>query len=404
MIKRQQRLLAASILATLLVSGPALAAGLKLGALMPLTGGLEAYGQSCLNGIQMAADEANAGGGVLGGKVEVKVGDTQTKAQPAIDAAKKLVSIEGVSGLIGALSSGNTIPVALSVAKPDQVPQISPASTAPTITTLDDGDYLFRTVPSDAFQGVALAQVVHGEGTKKVAILYTNNDYGDGLAKSFKAAFEKLGDKVTSSEAYEPNKASYRGELDSAAKGGPEALLLIGYPDDGGITILRQSLEEGYFNHFIFTDGMKAEKVVKAIGAQYLDGSYGTAPKAPESPEAETFKQLYTKKFGQLPPRPFIDSSYDAAAILILAAAQAGSDNGTKIRDAIRKVTNGDGTAIHPGEIAKGIKLIGEGKKIKYIGAAGDETFDQHGDISGTFEHWEIKDGKLVTDKIFKPE
>ncbi len=404
MMKRQQRLLAASALAALLVSGPALAAGLKLGALMPLTGGLEAYGQSSLNGVQMAADEVNADGGVLGGKVDVKVGDTQTKAQPAIDAAKKLVSIEGVSGLIGALSSGNTIPVALSVSKPDQVPQISPASTAPTITTLDDGDFLFRTVPSDAFQGVALAQVVHAKGTKKVAILYTNNDYGDGLAKSFSAAFEKLGGEVTTSNAYEPNKASYRGELDRVAKGGPQALLLIGYPDDGGTTILRQSLEEGYFNHFIFTDGMKARKIISAIGAQYLDGSYGTAPKAPDTPGAETFKQLYTKKFGQLPPRPYIDSSYDAAAILILAAAEANSDNGVKIRDAIRKVTDGKGVEIHPGELVKGIKLIGEGKKIKYIGAAGDEAFDQHGDVSGTYEHWAIKDGKLVTVKIFKPQ
>lgn len=399
-----RRLLTASAVVALLFSGAAAAQGLKIGALMPLTGGLQAYGESCLNGVRMAADEVNAAGGVLGGEVSVSVGDTQTKAQPAIDAAEKLVSIEGVSGLVGALSSGNTIPVALSVSKPNQIPQISPASTAPTITTLEDDDFLFRTVPSDAYQGVGLAQVVNEQGVGKLAILYVNNDYGDGLASSFESSFNQLGGEVTASEAFEPNKASYRGELAAVAKGGPEALLLIGYPDDGGITILRQSLEEGYFNNFIFTDGMKAEKVIEAIGADYLNGSYGTAPKAQETDEAQTFQSLYEQKFGELPPRPFIDASYDAAAILMLAAAKAGSAEGLAIRDAIRDVTNAPGTEIRPGKLGKGLEAIANGEDINYVGAAGDEEFDANGDVSGTFEHWVIKDGKLETVTVFRPE
>ena len=151
---------------------PALADNVKIGTLMPLTGGLQVYGEVFVNSVKLAVDEVNAAGGLLGNPVEMIVADTQTKAQPSIDAAKKLTSVQGVSGIIGAMSSGNTIPVAQSVASVDGVPIISPTSTAPTMTTLQDNDFLFRTVPSDAFQGIALAKVVKQQNTDKVAVLY----------------------------------------------------------------------------------------------------------------------------------------------------------------------------------------------------------------------------------------
>jgi len=390
--------------ALLLAAGAVNAESVKLGALMPLTGGLQAYGESCLNGVKMAVDEVNAAGGLMGEPVELKVGDTQTKAQPALDAAKKLVSIEGVSGIVGALSSGNTIPVAQTVAAAYGVPQVSPASTAPTITDLADKDFLFRTVPSDAFQGVALAKVVNEQGYGKVAVLYVNNDYGQGLAESFSATFQDAhGGSVTAQAAFEPNKASYRGELSQLTEGDPEALLLIAYPDDGGITILKQSLEEGLFDKFIFTDGMKAEKVIETIGAQYLNGAFGTSPKALETDTSKAFKSLYEQKFGELPPRPFIDASYDAAAVLLLAAAKAGSTEGSVVRDALRDVSNAPGMAIKPGELAKGLEAIASGEDINYIGASGDHEFDDKGEVAGTFEHWVVKDGMLETVTVFAP-
>lgn len=375
----------------------------KIGALMPLTGGLQAYGESCLNGVRMAVNEANAAGGLLGGKVQIIIADTQTKSQPSIDAAKKLTSISAVSGMVGALSSGNTIPVAQSVSSVDRVPTISPASTAPTITRLNDGDFLFRTVPSDAFQGVALAQVSRQEGKSRVAILYINNDYGEGLAESFTAAFESAGGNVTASEPFEPGKASYRGELSSAADSGAEDLLLIAYPDDGGITILKQALEEGLFQKFILTDGMKAEDVVDQIGANHLNGTFGTAPKALETDTSRIFQANYEEAFGELPPRPFIDSSYDAAMVLLLAIAKAGSRDGEDVRDALRDVTNAPGIKIKPGEFAKALRAISDGEDINYVGASGDHEFDADGDVSGTFEHWVVNNGQLETVTVFAP-
>jgi ABC-type branched-subunit amino acid transport system substrate-binding protein len=242
------------------------------------------------------------------------------------------------------------------------------------------------------------------QGTHKVAVLYINNDYGVGLAENFEKAFSMGGGEVTQASAFEPSKASYRGELQAVTKGDPEALLLIAYPDDGGVTILKQALEEGFFERFIFTDGMKAEKIVEQIGAEILEGGYGTSPKALDTDTAQAFKTIYEQAHGELPPLPFIDTSYDAAAVLLLAIAQAGSTDGVAVRDALREVTNAPGTEIIPGELAKGLELIAKGEAINFVGAAGDHEFDAQGDVSGTFEHWVIKDGRMETVRVFKPE
>jgi ABC-type branched-subunit amino acid transport system substrate-binding protein len=381
-----------------IAASPASAEGLKLGALMPMTGGLQAYGESSFNGVKLAEEEINKAGGVLGGKLTIAVGDTQTTPQPGVEAAQKLVSIEKVKGIVGALSSGVTIAVAGSVTSGAGIPQVSSASTSPEITGLADKDFLFRTVPTDAVQGVALAQVAAEKGLKSAAIVYVNNDYGKGLADAFAGAFKG---KVTASIAFEEKQASYRGELQQAAKSGPEALLLIAYPEDG-IPIVKQALEGGFFKKFVFTDGMKAPELIEAIGAQHLNGSYATAPQA-AGEGADLFKKSYEAKFGELPPKPFIDSAYDATILLALAAVKAGSDDPKAIRDALRLVANPPGEAVKPGEFAKAKKLLEDGKDIDYVGAAGPLNFDDAGDVAGTYAHWEIQDGKIVTVKVFEP-
>jgi len=376
---------------------------LILGALMPMTGDLQAYGETSLNGIKLAVMHVNRGGGVLGKNMAVEVGDTQTTPQAGIDAAKKLISIEGADAIVGALSSGVSIPVAQSVTSQEGVPQISGASTSPVITDLDDSDYMFRTVPSDAFQGKALAEVVEADGLGNVATLYINNDYGEGLSDSFSSAFEALGGTVSAALAYEPGNASYRGELSKAAEGGAEALVLIGYPENG-VTILRQALESGTFDRFVFTDGLKAPEIIDAVGADALEGSYGTAPQALSDTEAATnFTTAYESEFGERPPKPFIDTAYDAAFVIALAARKAGKADGTAIRDALRDVANPPGEVILPGEWEKAMELLENGEDIDYKGASGSIDFDDNGDVGGTFAHWAIKGGKIETVKVFEP-
>ncbi|MDB9527591.1 ABC transporter substrate-binding protein [Oscillatoria sp. CS-180] len=377
---------------------------IKIGALMPMTGDLQAFGETSLNGVNLALDEINANGGVMGQPLEVSVGDTQTAAQPSIDAAQKLVSIEGAIAILGALSSGNTIPVAESITKDNSIPQISPASTSPVISTLADEDFLFRTVPSDAFQGIALAEVAREQGLENVAIIYVNNDYGQGLAESFQAAFEGKAGTVSGSVPYEKGQASYRGELQQLANEGAEALLLIGYPENG-ITILKQSLEEGFFDRFIFTDGMKAPEVIDAIGADILEGAFGTVAQSDVESEAyATFNNAYEEKYGELPPKPYIDTSYDAMMILALAIEHSGSTDGGAIQQAIREVANAPGVEIKPGEWGKAVEAIANGEDIDYTGASGSLEFDDNGDVAGAFAHWAIQNGEIITVEVFEPE
>lgn len=377
---------------------------IKLGALMPMTGSLQAFGEPTLNAIKLAAEEINKAGGVLGGDVAIVAGDDQSSPQAGVDAAQKLVSLEKINGLLGALSSGVTIPVAKTVTSAAGIPQISGASTSPTITTLDDKDFLFRTIPSDAYQGLALAELAKEKGYKSVGIVYINNDYGQGLSEAFKEAFTKAGGSVTSQAAYEEGQASYRGQLQKAGQGKPEALVLIAYPGDG-IPLVRQSLEGGFFQKFLFSDGMKAPEVVDAIGGQYLEGAAGTAPQpSSDSPAAKTFAAAYQAKYGQVPPKPFMDNFYDATYLFALAAEKAKSTDGKAIRDALRDVANPPGVKVGPGEFAKAKALIDKGEDIDYVGAAGDENFDKTGDVGGSFAHWEFKGGKVVTVRVFEPK
>ena len=379
--------------------GGASAQEVKIGAVMPTTGALQVYGEADLKGVQLAIDQMNEAGGVLGQQVELVAADTATNPQAGVDAAQRLVNVEGVAGLVGALSSGVTIPIATTVSGPSGVPQISNASTSPVITTLDDDGYLFRTTPHDALQGAILADVVSQQGIDKVAIVYVNNDYGQGLADAFSESYEG---EVTASVAYEERQASYRGELSQVAQGDPAALIMIAYPGDG-IPMLRQALEEGFFETFIFTDGMKAAEVA-AAAPDALEGAFGTAPTGdPEDEGTQMFRQMYEEAYGELPPQPFIDTAYDAAFLLGLAIQKAGSTEGAAVRDALHEVATPPGETIRPGEFAKAKERLEAGEEINYEGAAGTQDFDEHGDVPGTYSHWAIKGGKIVEVALIRP-
>mgnify|MGYP000712848969 CR=1 FL=1 len=396
-------LLVAGALAGVLAAGPAAAQDVKIGGLLPLTGDLQAYGGTSKQGIQLAVQEINAAGGVLGEDLEATFADTKTTPQAGVDAANKLVSINNVAGIVGALSSGVTISVARAVTSQKGVPQISNASTSPKITTLDDNGYLFRTVPSDALQGQALSDVVFEEGYRTVSTLYVNNAYGEGLASTFRERFEARGGTVAASLPYEKGKASYRGELAEASGDGAEALVLIGYPQNG-TTILRQALQQQHFDQFAFTDGMKAPEVPEQLGGSYLDGSVGTVPAAPQNDAARTFEEAFKAEHGELPPKPFIDTAYDATYLLALAMQKAGSTDRQAVRDALHDVANPPGTEVGPGEWKTARQALKNGDRINYEGAAGSVDFTENGDVPGIFKQWTFEGTSVKTVDTIEPE
>ncbi|WHZ11893.1 MAG: branched-chain amino acid ABC transporter, amino acid-binding protein [Burkholderiaceae bacterium] len=366
-----------------------------VGAVMSLTGSLGVLGQKIAQGSELAIADLNSAGGVNGCEMKLSLLDDQTSPSVGVDAAKKLVDVQQVPAIIGALSSGVSAAILTSVTAPSKVVQISPASTSPTFTELAEqgktGGYWFRTCPSDALQGVAMAKVAHDAGLKKVAVMYLNNPYGQGLSKEFTAAFTQLGGTVTQNVVYNPSQPSYRAEVSKATSPTPDALFLIGYPGDG-TTITREWIAAGGPQKFLFPDGLESQDFVNDVGAQYLKDVHGTAPGSDKTPSLATFQSEYQAKFGSLPTQAYIPNAYDATVLIGLAMEQAKSSKGPAIRDAIRKVTDPKGEKIYAGvaELKKAAHLLAEGKAIQYVGATGPLQFDKYGDIATPMQVWDV--------------
>jgi len=381
---------------------------IKVGALFSLTGGLAPYGPPIVNGAKLAVDQVNKAGGIFGRKLELIIRDTATAPAVGRDAASKLINLDRVVAIIGALSSGVTV-ASSSITIPAKIVLISPASTSPMLTDLKDNDFVFRTCVSDALQGVVQAKLAVDFGYKTTSVIYVNNPYGKGLAQVFKKEFEARGGKVLAMVPYEEGKPSYRGEVEKAISPGPGVLNLIGYPVDGN-KMLVQSVELGYEGTYLFSDGMKGEAVAGGPAAEYIEGTFGTAPGALEVEVAKAFEEDYKKTFGSSTV-PFRAQCYDALALIALAIEKVGpsfldmtqEEQGAAIRDNLRFVANPPGEEVTYNEFAKAFKLLEEGKDINYQGASGPITFDENGDVVyGAIEIWQNFEGRAKTVKIIE--
>jgi branched-chain amino acid transport system substrate-binding protein len=370
---------------------------------LELTGPAGAYGQAGAKSVEMAFRDFNEAGGVNGCNLVTDTRDSQTQANVAVDQATQLVNIKKVPVIIGGIISPMSIPMLTSVTAPAGVVQVSPASSSPTLTALGregkTNGVFFRTITSDALQGTAAAKYALDQGLKKIAIIHVNNDFGVNMVREFSAAYEKLGGTITSVTPYNEKQASYAAEASAAMAGEPEALYLVSYPVDGA-TVARAWISAGGPQKFLLNDGMNSEDFIKAVGAQYLNEAYGTSSGTSETASTKYFYGNYEAFSGGIKPdAPAADRSYDAGAIVALAAAKAGKGDAAAIKEAIRQVTDPAGEPVHAGkeEFAKALALIKEGKPIKYEGVIGPITFDQHGDITGPFRLWKIQDGVVTT-------
>ncbi|MGD8881945.1 MAG: ABC transporter substrate-binding protein [Desulfobacterales bacterium] len=378
------------------------AAEIKIGTLLSHTGPLKEFGPNLQNGVVLAAKQM----GAAGFEIQLIHEDSETSAIPATNAAKKLVEVDKVVGIVGALASGVTVPVAESVTSPNNVIMMSPASTSPLITILpaDQGkDFLFRTCPSDALQGVIAGRLA-ASYNKTAAVLYVNNPYGQGLMEQFKASFEQKGGKVLAAVPHDEKAAeSYNAELKKALAGNPDRLCAFSYPEHAKI-YLKEAIEFFKFRRFLFCDGTKSEDIVKALGSKSVEGQLGTAPGSAGGEPYVIFNADYKGEYGQLPPLPFITNAYDGTAVIGLAAYAAKVKGkpltATNIRDQLRAVANPPGEVILPGEFKKAFDLLQAGKQINYEGAAGSVDFDRHGDVVTPIEVWKYTKGKIVTVRV----
>ena len=387
---------AASLFAVTTLAGAAQAAEVKIGLLGGISGPIAALAPPMIKASQLAVEHVNAQGGLLDGDtLAAVVGDSACSQQGGTDAATKAVNVEQVVAMVGPYCSGATLAAANTVTIPAGVVLISPSATSPEFTKLDDKVLVFRTAPSDSYQGQALARKLLADGTDTAAVAYLNNDYGKGFAEAFKAEFEAKGGKIAGYAAHEDGKASYRSELAELASSGADTLVLIDYGDGAGMTIMRQALENGFFDKFVGGDGMKTDALIEALGADNLKTFTTSAPVGAESAGLTAFNELYVAAGGDQ-SAVYATTSYDATFLLALAIEKAGSADRSKISAALREVASAPGEIILPGEWEKAKKLIDEGQDINYQGAAGDLEFDGNGDVPGVYALFGVKDGTLA--------
>lgn len=373
---------------------------ITIGALIPLSGDLADYGQNVQKGINLAVKHINEAGGPLGMKLKVVFRDCQTEPTTLRDGTEKLVHVDKVPAMVGPMIRTD---IANEVIAPNCVVAISPSNTPTWVTTLDDDDYMFRTTASDAIQGKVLGELAWEVGYRTAAILYINDPYGGGLAESTKEWFEDCGGEVLGMAAYDPGEVTFRMQLNELAKGDPDVLVLIAYPESG-VVILREALSAELFDQFLFPDGMQSEQMIRDVGGDFLEGMYGTGPGAAENESYANYLKAYQQEYGEKPATAYTENSYDAVVAIALAMAAAGRDAilgdfpGTAIRDNMRVVCNPPGEEIVAGVegFKRAFELISQGKAINYEGAAGTLDFDEYGDTITPILIWKIEGGEIV--------
>ena len=379
-----------------LLAGAATAEPVNVGVILGFTGPLESITPAMAASAELAMKQASDSGKMPNGITlnPVRADSTCIDAAAATTAATNLVTGENVAAIMGADCSGVTIAILNNVALPNGVVMVSPSATSPALTTIEDDGYFFRTAPSDARQGEVMADVVKEQGIDEVAVTYTNNDYGKGLAESFNKAFEAAGGTVAISAAHEDGKADYSAEVAALQASGAPALMVFGYVDQGGVGITQAALDTGAFDRFFFGDGMYGQSLIDSIGDEINGKVIGTLP-GTEGEGADKFAEV-AKAAGMDPTGTYVPESYDAGALIALAMAASGSADRTGIRDHMMDVANAPGEKIYAGELAKGIEMAAAGTDIDYVGATGVELVEP-GEAQGSYRVYDIEDNAAHT-------
>ncbi len=384
--------------------------GLKIGSLLPSTGDLASIGQLMVAAVPMAVETANKCGGVNGKPVTLVAEDDQTNPATGTTAMTKLAEVDKVAGVVGSFAS-SVSSAAVDIAVRNKVMLVSPGSTSPVFTErAKKGEFQgfwARTAPPDTYQAAALANLAKERGFKRVSTVVINNDYGVGFEKAFVEAFEKLGGTVVNKDKptrYDPKATTLDTEAAAAFAGKPDAVVAVVYAETGSI-FLKSAFQQGVSQGVtvMLTDGAYSptfpEQVGKTADGKFiLAGAVGTTPGADGKALAD-FTKLWKEKQNRDVP-PYAPQTWDATALLMLAAEAAKSNTGEGIKSKIREVANAPGEEVS--DVCQALELVRQGKDINYQGASGNVDIDENGDVVGSYDVWTVEPtGKLsVTGKV----
>lgn len=343
--------IAVAIIALSCEKKPPIHGDIIIGSTLPLSGDAAVWGKNTQEGIDLALEEINAAGGVLGRKLVVVYEDTRALPKEGVTAYHKLTTVDKVKVIIDDSVSSVTLAMA-PLAQNDHVVIIATGATAPKIS--EAGEFIFRVWNSDAFEGEVSADYAFDTlGLRSVAILYINNEYGKGLEQVFKPRFEERGGNIPISESFAQSATDIRTQLTKIQASKPDGLYVVGYPKEIPIA-LKQAKELGLSLPLIGTVAMQDPQLIQTAG-DATEGLMFPYPREPSGQDITRFKEAFQKKYGK-EPGITADVGYDAVRMIAKAMELLGGTSGEDIR--------------------KGLNMLKD-----YPGVSGTMTFDANGDV-----------------------
>jgi branched-chain amino acid transport system substrate-binding protein len=341
MMKRLFLLIVGALLA---IAGSAFSQDtIKIGEFGSLTGDNASFGTSQNNGVQMALEEINAAGGVLGKKIDLTVEDNETKQGETTTIARKLISQDHVVAIIGEVASSKSLEAA-PICQASKIPQIATAATNPRVT--QTGDYIFRVCFTDDFQAVVIARfVLEKLKLNKIAFMTdVKQDYSVGLTNIARDYLTKNGATIVKEQSYSSGDKDFRAQLTDLKGAAPDVIIITGYYPEAAL-IAKQARQFGIKATLVGGDGWDGSSLIP-VGGKAIEGAFFSNHFSVEdtSPIVQTFVQKYKQKYNAVPDA-FAALGYDAMKILADAITRAGSPDPEKIRAAIQETENFPGVS-----------------------------------------------------------
>jgi len=327
----------------------AVAEVIKIGGNFELTGGAAEFGKKGENGAKLAIKEINEQGGILGGKkIEYVGADNKSEAGESTAAATKLITQDKVVGMVGPMTTGNTL-AAIPIVTENKIPLVTPTGTNATITVSENGtlnEWLFRACFIDPFQGEVAANFAldHLKVSKAALVIDQKGDYAKGLAESFKKTFEAAGKEVVASEQYVAGQdTDFRAILTNIKSKNPDIIFVPGYYGEVGM-IVKQARDLGITAIMLGGDGWGTGPIVDVAGKAAMNNTYYVDHVAADDPALAEFNAKYKQEYGQ-DADSFGALGYDAAKMLIAAIDAAGSTDSEAIRAALTATADFQGVS-----------------------------------------------------------
>lgn len=372
---------------------------LKLGILTAFTGEIGEYGQISKNAFDLAVEDIQKSGALPEGwTIETVVADEKSDIEEGLRAATAMMQQDKVSAILG--PSSGPIVAMNSVAERYKTPIISQFAGTTNFSSVG-GTYLFRTVPSDASDGAAVAEYVGQTGARNVVIVVQNDQSTITAGSAAEEQLRSAGANVTKSVTYNPGQPSYQSVVQQAIAESPDAIYVAG-GQESATTILREMRDLGIpSSKVIVSSEQITPALIAGVGASWANGLSGVIAQA-DTDRAQFVKVAdeYRAKYGT-DPGPFVENAYDAVNLVALAAVAADSTCGAAIAEQLPRVA-ADGDLVT--NFTEGAQAISDSKDIDYDGASGPVDFDETGSVAGSYAIYGVQDGKWAVKEFYPAE